>query len=95
MGRIFGTTDGDYMETRRREDVEIQMEAISSILQHQDYRIVREEMVAGRSAPATRIYVTLTVENKVISSVPFVVVQTNDGRWLVEQVDLAMVMAGR
>ena len=95
MGRIFGTTDGDYMETRRREDVEIQMEAISSILEHQDYRIVREEMVAGRSVPATRIYVTLTVGNKAISNVPFVVVQTNDGRWLVEQVDLAMVMAGR
>jgi len=77
---------------RTRQDVEIRMEAIASVLHHDDYRIVREEMVAGRDSPATRVLVDLTIDGELVSGVPFVVVQTSEGRWLVEQVDLQRVM---
>ena len=78
-----------------RQEVEIQMEAISSILIHEDYRIVREEMVAGRDVPTTRVLVTLTVGGQQVDEVPFLVVQASRGRWLVQEVDLQRVMAGR
>ena len=68
--------------------------AISSILRHSDYRIVREEMEAGRADPTTRLLVNLTVGTRTINAVPFVVVQTDDGRWLVQEVDLERVMQG-
>ena len=80
----------------RRTDVELRMDAIASIIQHVDYRIVREEPVAGRVAPTRRVIVDLSMpENRVVSGAPFVVVQTGEGRWLVEQVPLEQVMAAR
>ncbi len=80
---------------RTRQEVEIQMEAISSILQHENYRIVREEMVAGRDVPTTRVVVNLTIRGQPVDGVPFLVVQASGGRWLVQEVDLQLVMAGR
>jgi len=71
------------------------MEAISSILRHENYRIVREEMVAGRDVPTTRVLVTLTIDGESVSDVPFLVVQASGGRWLVQEVDLERVMMGR
>ena len=41
----------------RKHDVEVRMDAIAQILRHEDYRIVREESVAGRMSRATRVYV--------------------------------------
>lgn len=80
----------------KKEHVEIRMDAIASILEHQDYRITGESRVAGRTVPATRIMVDLTTpDGTAARDVPFVVVQTDDGRWLVEQVDLQAVMAAR
>ncbi len=71
------------------------MDAIASIIQHQDYRIVREEAVAGRTRPARRVVVDLTIEGSAVRGMPFVVVQTGEGRWLVEQVPLERIMAAR
>lgn len=79
-----------------REDVEIRMDAIASILEHTDYRIVTEQRVAGRTVPATRVLVNMTtIQGVAVSDVPFVVVRSNEGRWLVENVDLQRVMAAR
>ena len=77
-----------------REDVEIRMDAISSILRHADYRIVRQEMVAGRDVPTTRVVVTLTINGQMVNDVPFLVVEASGGRWFVQEVDLERVMAG-
>ena len=71
------------------------MNAISSILQHQNYRIVREEMVAGRDSPTTRGVVNLTIGGQRIDNIPFLVVEASRGRWLVQEVDLQAVMAAR
>lgn len=77
----------------KRQDVEIRMDAIASILRHQDYRITREERVPGRDAPTTRVMVELTVSGQAVPGVPFVVVQTPEGRWLVQEIGLEQAMA--
>ena len=91
IGSWFGGT-----ACQKKADVEIRMDAIASILQHQDYQVLREQRVPGRSAPTTRVIVNLTtVAGAAVPDLPFVVVQTGDRRWLVEEVDLQRVMAAR
>lgn len=80
----------------RREEVEIRMDAIASVLQHRDYRIVEERRVAGRTVPTTQIMVNMTTDMGAnVPAVPFEVVRTDGGRWLVQRVDLERVMAAR
>ncbi len=80
----------------KRQEVEIRMDAIASVLQHRDYRIVNERRVAGRTAPTTEVTVNMTtVQGVNVPAVPFEVVRTGEGRWLVQRVDLERVMAAR
>jgi len=78
----------------KKRDVEVRMDAIARILRHQDYRIAREETVAGRLGRATRIFVDLTIDGQRVADVPFVMVRAGGGQWLVEQIDLERVMTG-
>lgn len=87
IGSWFGGTS-----CVKKRDVEVRMDAIARVLRHEDYKIVREESVAGRLGEATRVFVDLTVEGELVKDVPFVVVRTSDGQWLVEQVDLEKVL---
>jgi hypothetical protein len=89
IGSWFGGT-----ACTRKTDVELRMDAIASIVQHEDYRIVREETVAGRTSPTRRVFVDLTIQGRRVANMPFIVVRTSDGRWLVEQVPLERIMAG-
>ena len=73
-------------------DVELRMDAIASVVQHQDYRIVREEPVAGRTSPTRRVLVDFDMGSRSVTAAPFVVVQTNEGRWLVQEVPLETLM---
>lgn len=77
-----------------RQDVEIRMAAISNILRHDDYRITGEERVPGRDRPTIEVTVDLIRDDDTVRGVPFLVVNTSDGQWLVEFVDLEHVMAG-
>jgi hypothetical protein len=77
----------------KRVEVELRMDAIASIIRHDDYRIAREESVAGRTSPARRVIVDLTIEGEPVSAMPFIVVRTSEGRWLVEQIPLEQIMA--
>jgi hypothetical protein len=79
----------------KHDDVEVRLDAIARVLEHQDYKVVREEPVAGRLNTATRIFVDLTVDGEKVPDIPFVVVRTGGGQWLVEEIDLQKVMAGR
>lgn len=88
----IGSWFGGSSCTKRR-DVEIRLDAIARVLRHDDYKIVREEKVAGRLNTATRVFVDLTVEGEKVPDIPFVVVRTQGGQWLVEEVDLQKVMA--
>lgn len=74
-----------------RQEVELRMDAIARILQHEDYRIVAESQVAGRSTPTRRIGVDLTFRDSIVRDVPFFVVRSSGERWLVEQIDLERV----
>jgi len=90
IGSWFGGTS-----CTRKVDVELRMDAIASIIRHDDYRIAAEESVAGRSTPARRVIVDLTIEGRSVSAMPFIVARTAEGRWLVEQVPLERIMAAR
>lgn len=77
-----------------RAEVEIRLDAIARVLQHQDYVLRDEEMVAGRAAPTRRVFVDLTLEEgTVVEDVPFEVVQGQEQRWYVERVDLERIMS--
>ena len=89
IGSWFGGT-----ACRKQQDVQVQMSAIANILRYDDYKITREEPVAGRLNEATRIYVDLTMGDRQVKDVPFVVVRAGGGAWLVEEVDLKKVMGG-
>jgi len=79
----------------QRSEVEIRLDAIARVLQHQDYRIDGEEMVAGRDAPTRRIFVDITVDGgDRVEDVPFDVVRGSERRWYVERVDLERIMSG-
>ena len=76
------------------QEVELRMDAIAQFLQHEDYTIVTDERVPGRVDPTTRVGVNLRIRGRNISDVPFLVVQTNQGRWLIEEIDLEKVSGG-
>jgi hypothetical protein len=90
IGSWFGGTS-----CVKHADVEVRLDAIARVLEHEDYKVVREEPVAGRLNSATRIFVDLTVKGESVPDIPFVVVRAQGGQWLVEEVDLQKVMAGR
>jgi hypothetical protein len=88
IGSWFGGTP-----CASRVDVELRMDAIASVVRHQDYRIVREEAVAGRTSPTRRVVVDMDMGGgRAVAAAPFVVVQTSQGRWLVEEVPLQTLM---
>ncbi len=86
---------GSWIGLSRRcmtlQEVELRMDAIAQVLRHEDYAVVSDESVAGRKNPTTRVGVDLWIAGKRIQDVPFTVVQTGDGRWLVEEIDLGKV----
>ena len=92
MERLFGTYDGPISGDRL--ELEVRMSLIAEILRHEDYRIQGQRREPGREFPTTRVLVTLTRDGQEITDVPFLVVRTKDGGWLVEEVDLALVTRG-
>jgi hypothetical protein len=76
-----------------QQEVQIRLDAIARLLHHEDYKITHEEQVAGRDHPSTRVFVDMTIDGQKISDVPFVVVRTPAGLWLVEQIGLEQLMA--
>jgi hypothetical protein len=92
MRELFGTHAGPIAGERR--EMELRMAAIAEILKHDDYKITGDQREPGREFPTTRVMVTLTKGTHQIPEVPFLVVQTDKGGWLVEQVDLEKVTKG-
>jgi len=90
----LGSWFGMGLRCMTLQEVELRMDAIAQILRHDDYTIVSENSVAGRRNPTSRIGVDLSVDGRVITDVPFVVVRTGEGRWLVEEIGLARVTGG-
>lgn len=89
MARLFGTHEGPIRGDRR--ELELRMAAIARVLRHEDYRVVGQRTEPGRVHPTTRVAVTLTLQGRVVPEVPFLVVRTADGQWLVEEIDLEKI----
>lgn len=87
MGRLFGTKDGPIGERDPRPQVEQRMFAIATVLHHDDYEIVREQQVPGRSDEATQLFVRISA-GKNSNTVPFTLVRYKDRGWLIEQIGL-------
>lgn len=77
-----------------RAQVEVRLDAIARVLQHENYVLDGEEMVAGRAAPTRRVFVDLTLDGGgAVQNVPFEVVQGGEQRWFVERVDLERILS--
>lgn len=92
MQGLFGTYRGPIRGDR--QELELRMAAIAEVLRHDDYRIEGERREPGREHPTTRVEVTLVQGSREVRRVPFLVVRTESGGWLVEEVDLEHVMRG-
>ena len=89
MGRLFGTKEGPIGERDQKSQVEQRMFAIGTILQHDDYEIVREQQVPGRSAEATQLLVRVKSGER-SSNVPFTLVRYKES-WLIEQIGIDVI----
>lgn len=89
MAQLFGTADGPL--EYRRQETELRMATIADILRHEDYQVVSEQRAPGRAAPTNRIGVNIRKNGQLIRDVGFLVVQTDDGRWFVEEIELEKV----
>ena len=59
MSRLFGTHDGPIVDSGSREEIELRMDLIAGLLQHDDYEIISEGRVPGAEFPSNRIGVDL------------------------------------
>jgi len=89
MTRLFGTHDGPV--EGNQQELEVRMATIAQILRHEDYEIVSEEPAAGREHPTNRIGVTLVKGGQRVRDVPFMVVRTESGSWLVQEIGLERI----
>lgn len=90
MGYLFGTREGPIIRRDPEPQVERRMYAIADILQNERYVIRGQQGIPGRGPDATELMVQVTRggENH---DVPFVVVRTIDGHYLVEQIGLERI----
>jgi hypothetical protein len=73
---------------RRWQEVELWMATLAEVLRHQDYRISSERLEPGRRYVTNRVGVDLTRGGEVIRDVPFLVVRSGGGSWLIEEIAL-------
>lgn len=83
MGSWIGLSD----RCTTRQQIELRMNAIALLLQHDDYQMLGDQRVAGRPTMTTQIGVNLSRRGRSIGMVPFVVVETDSG-WLIEEIGL-------
>ena len=89
MSRLFGTKDGPIADTGTREEIELRMDVIAQIIQHDDYEIISERRVPGAEVPSNRIGVNLTLRGgTTVFDIGFTVVLQSDDRWLVNIVEV-------
>ena len=91
MSRLFGSDDGPIGDTGSREEVELRMDVIAEILQHDDYEIISERRVPGAEVPSNRIGVDILLPGgTTVRDVGFTVVESDD-RWLINVIELVKI----
>ena len=92
MSRLFGNNDGPIGDSGSREEVELRMNVIAEILQHDDYVIVSERVVPGAEVPSNRIGVDLTLpQGLTVQDIGFTVVLESPNRWLINVIELVKI----
>jgi hypothetical protein len=94
MGRLWGNKKGPVMEQEPRADVERRLFAIASILHHDSYSIKGSQVVPGRRSEATRINVLMKFGNQEIE-VPYTLVYSDAGNWLIENIKIDEITTRR
>jgi hypothetical protein len=93
--RRMGSWVGASQVCTTWQDIELRMNAIAEILRHDDYRMVSERQVAGRTASTIRVGVDLHRGSRRYRDVAFLAVRQSSGRWLIEEIDLEAVTGAR
>lgn len=92
MGSWIGASD----RCRRRQEVELQMNAIALILEHQEYLLGSGQRVPGRDYVTSMVPVGMIMaDGREVNDVPFMVVQDGTGQWLIEEIGLDRVTSVR
>jgi hypothetical protein len=93
MARLFGTDDGPILDTGTQEEIELRMDLIAEILQHDDYEIVSERSVPGAASRSSRIGVDLALPGgrTTVEDVGFTVVLESPNRWLINVIELVKI----
>lgn len=89
MANLFGNYEGPI--ERERTELELWMSTLAEVLKHSDYRIVSESREPAREYPTQRVTVYMEIGNEVFPEVPFLVVQSKSGRWLVEEIGVEVI----
>jgi hypothetical protein len=90
MGRLFGTKEGPIADRDPKAQVEQRMFAIATVLHHDDYEVLREQQVPGRTGEATQLLVRVKSGERA-NTVPFTMVRYKDGAWLIEQIGIDVI----
>ena len=93
MGNLFGNEAGPIIGRDPRREVEQRMFIMASILRHDARELQSEGMVAGRVGEARRVVMGMQFGQRRIA-VPFVLVRSRRGTWLIEQIDLEAITRG-
>lgn len=87
MARLFGTREGSISNRDPQAEVEQRMFTLASYLRHEDYNVVGERVVPGRIGDAIQIVTEVRITGRSSAAqVPFTLVRTQDGSWIVEQI---------
>ncbi len=90
MSRLFGTKQGPVARLWPKQQVEDQLFLLANVLKHDNYGILRTEVVPGRRDEATNLIVQMTVRGRQVD-VPYTLVWSDDRTWLIENIDLTKV----
>jgi hypothetical protein len=90
MARLHGTVNGPIAGLYPAAEVRDRMRVMAEILKHEDYSILRTEIVPGRRDEASAVIVKMAVGGRDIE-VPYTLVWTHSRNWLIEKVDLEKV----
>ena len=93
MTRLFGTARQTIVEREGQMRAERRMYVLASILRHRDYTIQGKETVPGRIMDAIELQVRIETEDQT-ATVPFLVVRSNDGGWIIEQIGIEPLTSG-
>ncbi|MGH7469136.1 MAG: hypothetical protein ACRENP_14360 [Longimicrobiales bacterium] len=94
MGRLLGNKEGPVSQQWPRQEVQQRMFLTASILKHDDYKILGEQIVPGRLHEARQINVEMAMGPRRVT-VPFTMVRSKADNWLIESVALENVTGKR